>query len=119
MIITIPTNDRETIAQKSGQAKEFAFFDLNNLDSVVFEENPHKHHEHNHETGHPEHSHSDMIDMFKNKSAESLIVDVIGKHFKADLKGAEISLYKTDLKNLKEIATKFQKDQSYFSKVEL
>ena len=46
MKIAIATNDRKTIAKRTGRAKEFAFFDLDsngNIINVRFEENQHKH----------------------------------------------------------------------------
>jgi predicted Fe-Mo cluster-binding NifX family protein len=46
MKIAIATNDRKTIAKRTGRAKEFAFFDLDNNGNIInvrFEENQHKH----------------------------------------------------------------------------
>jgi len=58
MKIAIATNDRETIARRTGRAKEFAFFEIDengNIVDVYYEENQHKHddeHEHTHEPNH-------------------------------------------------------------------
>ncbi len=112
MFIVIPTNDRINIEQKSGRAKEFAIFDLNNLNNVIFKENSHKHHDHT--DGHHEHSHKTIIDMFRENNVEILIVDVVGKHFKKDLLEANIKIYKTKLKNLIEIASSFKNDINDF-----
>ncbi len=53
MKIAIATNDRKTIAKRTGRAKEFAIFNIDpngNIKEVVFVENEHKHHdEHDHE----------------------------------------------------------------------
>jgi predicted Fe-Mo cluster-binding NifX family protein len=52
MKIAIATDDRKTIAKRTGRAKEFAFFDLDDKGGIIgvsYEENQHKHddeHEH-------------------------------------------------------------------------
>ncbi|MDA3906941.1 MAG: hypothetical protein PF484_12790 [Bacteroidales bacterium] len=45
MRIAISTNNRETIFSITGQAKEFAIYDIENKAAVFieFRENPHKH----------------------------------------------------------------------------
>ena len=58
MKIAIATNDRKSIARRTGRAKEFAFFEIDekgNIINVYFEENQHKHDdedEHDHEPNH-------------------------------------------------------------------
>jgi len=116
-MIAIPTNDRLNIAQKSGRAKEFAFFDINNVENVTFKENPHKHHDHSHTDGGHNHSHADMVDMFKNDKVNVIIVDVIGKHFKKDLFNEYFEIYKTDLTDLNEIALAFKEQLNNFTKI--
>jgi len=58
MKIAIATNDRETIARRTGRAREFAFIEIDdngNIVNVYYEENQHKHDdedEHHHEPNH-------------------------------------------------------------------
>jgi len=58
MKIVIPTNDRKTIARRTGRTKEFAFFEIDekgNISRIYFKENQHKHHddeEHDYEPNH-------------------------------------------------------------------
>ncbi len=48
MIIAVPTNDRKTIAKRTGRSAEFAFFTVENgkVTDVRFEKNAHEHHDH-------------------------------------------------------------------------
>ena len=116
MFIAIPTNDRVNIAQKSGRANEFAIFNLGNSGSnVIFKENPHRNHDHS--NGHHEHSHQEMIDMFKENNVAVLIVDVVGKHFKKDLLNSNFEVFKTELKSLAEIAEAFKSKKGDFVKI--
>jgi len=59
MKIAIATNDRKTIARRTGRAKEFAFYEIDangNILRVYFEENQHKHDdEHEHHDYEPNH----------------------------------------------------------------
>ncbi len=53
MIIAIATNDRKTIAKRTGRAAEFAFFEIkdNEIVNVSFEKNQHEHHDHDRSEG--------------------------------------------------------------------
>ena len=118
MFIAIPTNDRVNIEQKSGRAKEFVILELENNENIKYVKNPHSHnHNDSHSEAHHEHSHQSMIDMFNENNVEALIVDVVGKHFKKDLFDANMNIYKTNLKNLEEIAKVFSEDSSSFTKI--
>jgi predicted Fe-Mo cluster-binding NifX family protein len=51
MKIAIATNDRKTIAKRTGRAKEFAFFELDENGKIItirYEENQHKHDDDDH-----------------------------------------------------------------------
>ena len=115
MIIAIPTNDREKIEKRSGPANEFSFFNINDIENPIFVENPHS--SHDHETDGHKHSHSSMIEMLKANNTSTIIVDVIGKNFIKDLKNENFTIYKTELKNLKEIALKFKEDKGAFDEL--
>ena len=59
MRIAIPTNDKETLFARTGQAKKFAIYNIENKSVVFieFRENPHKHEEEKEE----DHNHRDMV----------------------------------------------------------
>jgi len=61
MKIAIGTNDRKTIAKRTGRAKEFAIFEVTEngqIEKVQFVENQHKHHD-DHEEHEPNHRKAD------------------------------------------------------------
>ncbi|MBN2668077.1 MAG: hypothetical protein JXR60_02510 [Bacteroidales bacterium] len=101
MKIAIPTNDKQTIAKRSGQAKWFGIFEIENsvIISQAFLENNHEHHHHHdHEEG--EHTHEDMIALLKDCSL--MIAQKVGPHFGRELKGAKIDIKLTELENIDE-----------------
>jgi predicted Fe-Mo cluster-binding NifX family protein len=118
MKIAIPTNDRKTIAKRTGRAEEFAIYQIENAQilGVTYIKNTHthedqgnnykgqhqgkdkKHHEnHNHAHEHGEHNHDELIALFKD--IEILLVRAIGKHMRNTLKKGNINyqLIKIDL----------------------
>ncbi len=101
MKIAVATNDRKTIAQRTGRAKEFVIHEI--IDSVIvnteYKENSHKH-DHEHKDG-QEHSHKEIVDLLEG--TDLLIVRAIGKHFKRDVEKANIKYKKTKLENIEEI----------------
>lgn len=108
MKIAIPTNDRKSIAKRTGRALEFAFYTIENgeIKSVTFTKNTHshddhdkneghhhgenedqKHEEHHHEHG--EHNHDELLDILIN--IDILLVRAVGKYMRKTLKKGNIN----------------------------
>lgn len=89
MKISFPTNDRKTIAERTGRAKEFVIYDIEDLQitNIDYRENRHKHHEHG--DGHSQHkgegmhSHQEIIDLLRD--VDLLVVVRLGRFLKKDL----------------------------------
>lgn len=113
MRIAIPTNNREELFPRTGQAKEFAIYDIENKTPlfVEFRENPHKHQDEK-EDDH-EHNHLDMVAALADVKA--LVVKMAGKHLKKDFKSAQIPIFKTNETQLPCVANTFAKDQENHS----
>lgn len=110
MKIAIPTNDRKTIAKRTGRAEEFAIYQIENNqiqgaeylknthshdDDNKTEENPHGNkNTHHHEHG--EHNHDELLLLLKD--IDILLVRAVGKHMKQTLQKGNIpyQLVKTD-----------------------
>jgi len=109
MRIAIPTNDRINLFNRTGRAKEFAIYIVNNgsWDFVEFRKNPHKHHDHEEEEHH-EHSHQEVVNALSD--CDALLVKTAGQHFRTDFDKANIPLYQTKQVVLKEIITLFSSD---------
>lgn len=94
MNIAIPTNDRKNIAVRTGRAKEFAIYKIENKEvkDVKYLTNTHKHddddHHHGHGHNHGKHSHREIIDLFKG--IDIFLVGHIGKYFKTEVIEADI-----------------------------
>lgn len=107
MRVAIPTNDRETIFPRTGKAKQFAIYDIDNKSVlfVEFRENPHKHAEDSEESH--IHSHKDMVETLKDCNA--LLVKMAGQHLREDFKAARVALIKTEDTQLQCIANSYAK----------
>lgn len=116
MKIAIPTNDRINIAVRTGRAKEFAIYEVENneVKEVQYVLNTHKHddehhhdhgyghgHGHGHEHNHGSHSHREIIDLLKG--IDILLICHIGKYFKAEITKADITYKMVKGESLKEI----------------
>ena len=109
MKIAFPTNDRKTIAKRTGRAAEFAIYTIENGEnnSVDYQKNTHEHHDHkpkegNHRQGHGngqglgpqhkhehgEHTHDEIITQLKD--IDIFLVRAVGKHMKRDLEKGKI-----------------------------
>ena len=84
MKISFPTNDRITIAERTGRAKEFVIYDIKDrqIINIDHRKNTHKHHEHGQGHAHHEHSHQEIIDLLGD--VDLLIVLRVGKFLKKD-----------------------------------
>ncbi len=106
--ICIPTNDRKTIAQRTGRAKEFAFYETDGGKVVkqYFVENPHHEHEHDHEEGEEgEHHHNEIVEILED--VDVFVVKAVGKFLRQDLIDAKVNFVRTDKENLDEIVKDF------------
>ncbi len=94
------TNDRKTLAERTGRAKEFVIYELseNKIINTEYFENKHEHHEHEDEH---KHSHKEITDILKD--TDILYITKVGKHMKRDLEQAGIKYIKTDKKDISEI----------------
>jgi len=99
MKIAIPTNDRISIAKRTGRAAEFGIFTIENGDiqSTEYLKNVHHHQDHDRSEGkhhansdeHEEHNHDELLTLLKN--VDILLVKAVGKHMKQTLKKGNIS----------------------------
>ncbi len=117
MKIAIATNDRKTIAKRTGRAKEFAFYSIEEgkIVGITYKKNTHEHHDHdrregNHRQGngsgrglghgkghgngqghhhHDTHSHDEVVQQLKGVSV--FLVRAVGKHMKRDLEQGNIN----------------------------
>jgi len=89
--IAAPTNDRKTLAERSGRAKEFAVIEIQNKEilNISFREN---HHEHNHDHSHGDHGHGhqDIVEALHDCSA--VVGRKFGPHFASDFHKANIKM---------------------------
>jgi predicted Fe-Mo cluster-binding NifX family protein len=107
MLIAIATNDRENIALRTGRAKEFAIFSIENktIIAIDYQENDHQHHEHNkHEGGH-NHNHDEVVAQLKNVNV--FLVHKVGKHMKKDLEKGNIPYQLVNGTNIEEIIASY------------
>jgi predicted Fe-Mo cluster-binding NifX family protein len=98
MVIAFPTNDKKTVAKRTGRCEEFAVYKIenNNIELLGYRENNHEHHDHSHGEGEDNHSHSHSEIMETLKDIDLLIVKMVGKHFKSDLENYSINYEKTN-----------------------
>ncbi|MBN1651713.1 MAG: hypothetical protein JW857_10315 [Bacteroidales bacterium] len=115
MRIAIPTNDRESLFARTGQAKEFAIYEIQNKSVlfIEFRENPHKH-EDEKEDEH-EHNHRDMVHALND--CDALVVKMAGKHLKVDFKAARKPLFKTQETQLLCVATTYAKRPEFHPEI--
>lgn len=103
MKIAFPTNDRKTLAQRTGRCKEFVIYTLENkqvVDTKYFE-NTHTHHDHKHGEEEHSHSHNEIVQILEG--IDVLYVLKIGKHMKRDLENGKINYKITQNENIEEI----------------
>ena len=121
MKISFPTNDRKTIAKRTGRCKEFVIYDLvdSKIMNIVYHENTHEHHDHEHEhggghgdgnqhdhkKGEGEHSHAEMGELLKG--VDVLVVGRVGKFMKKALEGFGIRYQLTKKIEILEVVNEF------------
>jgi predicted Fe-Mo cluster-binding NifX family protein len=111
MKIAIPTNDRETIAKRTGRAKEFALYHIKGkeIKSIEYLKNTHTHDDHDRTEGnhqekqgdgkgqgggknqheHEEHNHDELL--FLLNDIDVLLVRAVGKYMRKTLKNGNIT----------------------------
>ena len=108
--VAIPTNDEQTFAERTGRAKGFLIYEIENGQGrkIDFRINPHKHHDHD-EHEHDDHSHAEVMEVLND--CEYIIVNKVGKHFVKDLKKAQIKIFKTKETDIEKAVVKFLKQE--------
>ena len=113
MKIAIATNDRISIAERTGRAAEFAFYTIKNkeIESVVYQKNNHKHnghggHGHSHEHGN--HSHKDIV--LQLEGVTIFFVRAIGKSMRQSLKEGNINYKLVKIDAISEILADYLKN---------
>lgn len=98
MKIAIATNDRKTLAERTGQAKEFALIELENekIKNIEYRENSHHNHDHSNEE--KEHTHKDIIEILNG--VDIFYVLRVGKYLKRDLEQGNINYKIVKEKNI-------------------
>lgn len=115
MKIALPTNDKMTIAPRTGQSKFFAVYSVNDkhISEPEFRENPHSHehghgtHKHGEGEGEHEHSHKEILDLLKD--CNLVIVKHIGKYMKNDFDSVGLDFKKTKSDELADIIRVYSK----------
>ena len=109
MRIAIPTSDRTELFKRTGRAKEFAIFDVENGSSslVEYRENSHKHEEGVTDENH-EHSHADVVQLLID--CDALLVHTVGPHFRKAFDEADIPMFQTKQTLLLDVINIFATD---------
>ena len=122
MKITFPTNDRKTIAKRTGRCKEFAVYDIENntVKSIDYLKNNHEHHDHghghgdghghgreDHAKGEGEHSHEEIGEILND--TDVLIVGRVGKFMRKALIGFGIKYHVSKNPNIDEALEEYLK----------
>ncbi len=104
MKIAIPTNDRKTVAERSGRATEFAMVDIDATGTAKIEylinEHEHTHHadgSHDNE----DHGHGDLVELLGG--IDIIIGYKFGPHFSRDFYKAGIKMKLTKLKIIDDV----------------
>jgi len=102
--IAIPTNDRITVAKRTGRCKEFLIVDINGEDVILdYVENNHTHEDEEEHEG--EHSHTEIVEILEG--IDLLLVINIGKNLKKDVERGKIKYQKTTETNIEKIISKY------------
>ncbi len=107
MKLVIPTDDFVNMVRRTGHAKYFAVYKVENNNIELDEkfENNHDHSDEHHHDNEDGHGHSEQTDLFKQYDA--LVVNMLGSHFKADVIEAKINVFYTKKSDIKEAIMDF------------
>jgi len=94
MLVAIPSNDSLNIFKRTGRASNFVIAEVsgNTFSFVKTVANNHTH-DHNNNENEEEHSHQDLVDSIKG--CKYVIVNMVGKHLKADMVKNSIEIFIT------------------------
>lgn len=103
MKIAFATNDRKTLANRTGRANEFVIYEISDTDIIntTYIKNTHEHHEH----GEHGHSHDDIIE--KLDGVDFLFVKKVGVHMKENLVDAGIKYEISKDESIEDIISRF------------
>ncbi len=109
MKIAFPTDDRKTIAERTGRCKEFAIVELktNNV-TYNYLPNTHKHEHNNNGKKEHEHSHNEIIQLLEG--IDLLIVRRIGKYMKLDIDKSKIKYKQVEKTEIEDIVEEYKKN---------
>ncbi len=113
MKIAIPTNDKETIFPRTGQAHGYMIFHVeNNIIKGKFYKalSLKLRHKHEHQDESEKHSHKDLCQFLEG--CDLLLVKNIGKHLQQDFKENQVFYEKTKETLVEDAITKFLNDKS-------
>jgi len=114
MKIAIATNNRTTIADRTGRAAEFAFYTIKNgeVESVEYQKNTHTHHghdgKHEHIQEHANHNHKEIVTQLQG--VDVFLVRAIGKNMRKDLKEGNIPYQLVKIDVITEIIDNYLKN---------
>lgn len=107
MNIAIPTNDRKSIAKRTGKASEIAFYTINNgtIISVTYTKNTHSHDDHRRSEEdydeNEEHNYDKLLDILIN--VDLFLVKSVGKFMKKTLQKGNINYQLVKIDDISEI----------------
>ena len=89
--IATPTNNRQSVAERSGRAKEFAIVEITNgqITNISYRKNHHEHN-HDHSQGDNTHGHQDIVEALHDCAA--IVGRKFGPHFAGDFHKVGIKL---------------------------
>jgi len=96
MKVAIPSNDGVNIFKRTGRAEKFVISEISDSKFKVIKTvaNEHSHdHDENHSEEEHGHSHNELVKSIEG--CEYLIVNMIGKHLKADMDKNRVKIFKT------------------------
>ena len=106
MKIAIPTNDRKTLAARSGRATEFAIINIDStgIKSTEYKTNEHEHTHHSGENhNHDErHGHGDLVALLEG--IDIIVGKKFGPHFAKDFHNAGIKMRITKIELIEDAA---------------
>ena len=107
MKISFPTDDRKTIAKRTGRAKEFLIYEIEDrqIINVDYKENTHKHHDHGQGHDHHSHTHEEIMDLLSD--VDLLVVGRVGKFMKKGLIDNKINYHLTKNFEIEEALKKY------------
>jgi len=112
MKISFPTNDRKTIALRTGRCKEFVIYNLadSKVVDISYLENTHTHHHHehghqDHKKGEGAHNHTEITQLLKE--VDVLVVGRVGKFMKKSLEDFSIKYQLTKKLEIQEVVDEF------------